>query len=395
MKINFTKRSLESLKTPAAGKRVHCHDTQVRGLVVQVQPSGDRAFAWYRRVLGQPRWHGLGRFPDMTVEQARGRASEMNSRLANGQNPFEERAVTFGVVFERYINEHLATTAKNPETAKYEARRAGKRLKFWTNRPLDQLRREHVRTMHADIKKDESIYAANRTLQALKAAINWAIREELFAGPNPAAGVGIFKEASRTRFLQPDELPRLFAALDDPRVSEDLADYIRLALYTGARRNDLSSMRWEDVQETRNAAGACQQFWRVPDPKSGTPYNVALIPQALKVLERCRKRAKKSPWVFPSSASESGHREEPKTSWTTIRKRAGLSDVRLHDLRRTLGSWQAGQGASLLVIGKSLGHNSMAATEIYSRLNLDPVRASVEGAVAAMLATRQQKQLTA
>ena len=75
---------------------------------------------------------------------------------------------------------------------------------------------------------------------------------------------------------------------------------------------------------------------------------------------------------------------DPKAAWDRVRERAGLPDVRMHDLRRTLGSWQAATGASLPVIGKSLGHKSTAVTQVYARLDLDPVRLSVNTAVAAM-----------
>jgi integrase len=331
----------------------------------------------------------------MTVEQARGAASAMNGKLANGENPFEDRALTFGTIYERYITEHLASNAKNPSAAMAAARIAAKRLASWSNRPLNQLERGHITTMHARLKNDYGLWTANRTLQALKAAINWAIEEEIFTGPNPATGIKIFKEPSRDRYLQPDELPRLFAALEDPRTAGDLRDYVLLSLYTGARRNDLLSMRWQDIQQIVTAAGEGEQFWRVPDPKNSKPYNIPLIPQALVVLARRKRRHGKSPWVFPSATSRSGHFTEPKTAWTTLRRRAGLKDVRLHDLRRTLGSWQAGQGTSLLIIGKSLGHKSTAATEIYSRLNLDPIRTSVRAAVEAMQATREiPNQLT-
>lgn len=74
MEINFTKRKIESLPTPKAGRDL-LHDTQVRGLVLTVQPSGERAFAWYRKVRRYPRWRMLGRFPDLTVELARGKAA--------------------------------------------------------------------------------------------------------------------------------------------------------------------------------------------------------------------------------------------------------------------------------------------------------------------------------
>lgn len=168
--------------------------------------------------------------------------------------------------------------------------------------------------------------------------------------------------------------------MNDERTPDDLREFVLLALYTGARRGDLRSMRWEDVQAT--ATGG--KFWHVPDPKNNKPYNIPLTPEALAVLQRRHARNGTSPWVFPNPAKPDKHVLDMKKSWTTLRKRAALPDVRMHDLRRTLGSWQAGLGTSLLIIGKSLGHASTGATEIYSRLNLDPVRASVQGAITAM-----------
>ena len=82
---------------------------------------------------------------------------------------------------------------------------------------------------------------------------------------------------------------------------------------------------------------------------------------------------------------------EPKKVWQRILKNASIEDLRLHDLRRTLGSWQARMGASLAIIGKSLNHKSPSATAIYARLDLDPVRDSVEKATNAMFAAANNK----
>lgn len=111
-----------------------------------------------------------------------------------------------------------------------------------------------------------------------------------------------------------------------------------------------------------------------------------LIPQAIAILEK-RYNSRANDWVFPSPSSKSGHIEEPKKAWKRILNRAGIKDLRIHDLLRTLGSWQAATGANSYIIGKSLGHKTQQATAIYARLNLDPVRASVERAAEAMLAS--------
>jgi len=113
----------------------------------------------------------------------------------------------------------------------------------------------------------------------------------------------------------------------------------------------------------------------------------------LYLLRQCilqqRFKLKESDWVFPSATSKSGHLEEPKSAWKRILKKAELHDLRLHDLRRTLGSWQAATGANSYVIGKSLGHKTQQATAIYARLNIDLVRASVEKATSAMMSFRK------
>ncbi|WP_245528660.1 site-specific integrase [Candidatus Odyssella thessalonicensis] len=138
-------------------------------------------------------------------------------------------------------------------------------------------------------------------------------------------------------------------------------------------------MKWEDINVTNLT-------WRISETKNGEAHVVVLAAEVMALLER-RRLNSKSRWVFPSATSKSGHIEEPKSAWKKVLERANLTDLRLHDLRRTLGSWQAATGANSYVIGKSLGHKSQQATAVYARLNLDPVRESVDKAVQAMRAT--------
>jgi integrase len=106
--------------------------------------------------------------------------------------------------------------------------------------------------------------------------------------------------------------------------------------------------------------------------------------------DRFKRRVEGDPWVFPSHGA-TGHVVDLKDRWRVLLKRAQIENLRIHDLRRTQGSWQAAQGASLQIIGKALGHSSVASTEIYSRLSLDPVRVSMAQANAAMQAAAKRK----
>ena len=142
------------------------------------------------------------------------------------------------------------------------------------------------------------------------------------------------------------------------------------------------AMRWSDINVEQN-------IWRIPpdESKSSEAMNVPLIEPAIAILQK-RKSKTNSIFVFPGDGG-TGHLVEAKRAWKTLLKSAGLTNVRLHDLRRTLGSYQTIGGTSLTIVGKTLGHKSHEATQVYARLNLDPVRASMEKAVDLMMASKE------
>ncbi len=141
-------------------------------------------------------------------------------------------------------------------------------------------------------------------------------------------------------------------------------------------------MNWKDINLENKT-------WRIEETKNGEPQIIHLPEQAIEILAR-RLDRRYSDWVFPSPNSASGHIEEPKKAWKRILTSAGIDDLRIHDLRRTLGSWQAATGANSYIIGKSLGHKTQEATAIYARLNLNPVRESVNKATEAMFAAAKK-----
>ena len=220
---------------------------------------------------------------------------------------------------------------------------------------------------------------ANQALALVRTIYNWAAMPQrmYFVGVNPATGHTMFPANERERFLRPDELAPFFQALT-AEPSETMRDFLLLALLTGARRSNVASMAWANVDLDRAE-------WRVPGElmKNGQQQTITLTPEAVAILHT-RKKASKSRFVFPSPKSKSGHIEDPRKAWQRVMRAAKLANLRLHDLRRTLGSWQARTGASLILIGKSLNHKDQASTAIYARLDLDPVRQSVDRAATAM-----------
>ncbi len=390
-RLLFSQKAVERLPVPKSG-RVHHYDAKVRDLGLRVEASGRKSFFWFKKVQGRPTFRAIGVFPATTVEQARGQAHKLSGDLDvlkrngfEGKNPFERPRgqLTLGELLDDYVNRHLKEHAKRPENAEASARwMFGRHLVGWRGRKLGAIRRKDVLDLHAEIGEQQGHTSANRVVQLLRAMYNFAKAAELWGGENPAARLKLFHEQSRGRFVQPDEMPRLFAALRKES-NRDLVDFVNLSLWTGARKSDVLSMRWQDISLDDNR-------WDVPDPK-GDPYAVPLTPEAVKILkDRLRTRRDNNPWIFPSFGG-SGHVVDLKGRWKALLERAGITNLRQHDLRRTHGSWLAGQGASLQVIGKSLGHKSPAATQVYARLDLDPVRRAVTAAGAAMIAASKKK----
>jgi integrase len=385
LEINFTKDNIESLPLPATG-RVTYHDKHklAAGLQLRIASTGVKTFGVFRRVRGgQPELVTLGRFPDMTIDQARRQAALINSAIADGANPAAVKRAhkaekTFAHLFDEYIARHAKPNKRT--WADDEQRYRQYVEKPLGGKKLTAVDRKSIAAIHSKITLDGHPTVANRILALISSVFGWAINVGL-ADSNPATGIKRNKEVSRDRFLQNDELPRFFAALaEEP--NDTMRDFFLVALLTGARRQNVLSMRWEDINFERAE-------WRIDLTKNGTPQTVTLSPEVVGILEaRITERA--GTFVFPGNG-ESGHLVEPKKGWKRVLERAGLENLRIHDLRRTLGSWQAKSGASLVVIGKSLNHKNVATTAIYARLDLDPVRLSVNTATSAMMAAGKPK----
>ena len=198
----------------------------------------------------------------------------------------------------------------------------------------------------------------------------------MYTGENPATGIELFPEEKRDRFVQPHELPRLFEALDE-EPNPDVKTAFLVALLTGARRGEVLAMRWADVNLD-------QAVWRIPHTKARRPHWLPL-PQSVVALLQALPRLEGCPYIFPGRRGRN-HLVNIAKAWQRIRTRAGLSGIRIHDLRRTLGSWLAASGASLPLIGRALNHTQVSTTAIYARLQLEPVRTALEANASQMLA---------
>jgi integrase len=242
-----------------------------------------------------------------------------------------------------------------------------------------------VKRLHAQIGENHGIYAANRTLALIRKMFNFAIVEKGWHEENPCKGIKKFTEKSRERFLTGDEMPRFIQALaEEP--SRDFRDFVLLDLLTGARRSNLLSMEWHEIDFT----GA---VWRIPRDKfkSKKGQTIPLVGPALKILQARHEKASGN-WVFPSSVIPGQHLQEFRKPWTQLLKRADINDLRFHDVRRSLGSWMVKSATALPIIKAAMGHAEITTTAIYSRSEDADVRKALEVTARKMLAAGRPKK---
>lgn len=422
--FKFSKASIQSLEVPQSGK-VYYHDEKERGLSLYITSKGKITFFARKRVNSRDIRIVLGNFPDLTIEQARKKFHEARGLVAMGHDPHEEKRKaremnkTFGQAFNEYMERY---SKKQKRSWKYDEREVNKFLPHWFKRRIGSISKAEIQRLIEKVHDENGLYQANRLLERIRHIYNKTI-EWGWEGTNPAVGVKKYKEKSRERFVLPNEMPYLLKALEVEH-NQTVKDYFWMLLLTGARRTNTLHMRWEQINWE-------MKVWTIPMTKNGDSQKIPLIGKAMEILQS-RKSESKSPWVFPSedfldqpltnfkrpwkkllqlatmlmwkddpmyselvsdesvvSLSYKHTEDEFKKIQRAAKKKnitlpVGLTDLHLHDIRRTFGSYQAITGASLQIIGKSLGHKSPLSTQVYARLNLDPVRDSIEKATAVM-----------
>ncbi len=356
--INFTKEALTRLPAAEKGKCDWHHDSNQHGLQLMVTAAGTKTFYLDRKIDGDHKRIRIGAFPDVSIDQARGKAAEWRGVIAKGGTPKDAKDnLTLQGAFDIYYEKHLKPRTKRPE----DTRKVFERVKpAIRNRKLSQVTYHAARQLHEDIDKERGAYAANRTVQILKAVYNRMIkRERLYKGENPFEGIELYPEQARKRILSDDEAGRLLVALDKSD-NVDLRDFILLDLATGARKDNLLSMRFEDIDWQSG-------LWRIPDTKSGKPQVIALGKQELSILQRRRGLHPGKAYIFPGDG-KTGHLIGFKRCWTTLRKRVGLLEgnarLTIHDLRRSLCSHML-KHVDLAIASDALGHADLETTKTH------------------------------
>jgi integrase len=340
-------------------------DESIKGLMLELRASGTGTWYFrYRDTDKRLRLKRIGRLDGVAVTTIRKQAKAMRAALKAGDDPASVMPKRTKVLrFDQFVDQHYFPHVRInnrswPSTKSQISRHLMSRFGAL---PLDQIHRADILAMQQSTRAEGmAVGTCNRLLIHMRTIFNAAIRWEILPeGSNPCRGVKPMKgEVRRERFLTSAEVQRLFDALDRSR-SPQLAIVARMLLYTGARKREILDARWEHIDFER-----C--ILTVPRAKSGYTRHIPLSQAAMDIVN-AQPRRPGNPWVFPN----------PKTGkpivslhagWDAVRRRAGLPDVRLHDLRHSFASFLVNAGHSLYEVQALLGHQSPKMTMRYAHL---------------------------
>lgn len=367
-KKGLTKRTIDALKAPG-----WYTDRDLPGFVLRVLPSGSKMFAarYVPRGSRVRRFVPLGMYGTVTLDDAREKARQILSAVALGDDPIGRRSPSWAdwsaTYFERLTSKTKETfhrrflgftdensrRTKEPTLTDPTFREI--RLR-WGPRPLSSFTPNDLETERQTLRTAKSRTVANRWLAVVAACFQAAVRAEIIER-NPAAKVKADRESSpRARTLSPEEMGRLLAALEDEKAHDPWAAAgVLLAVLTGARRGEVLSLRWEDLQLDEGLA-------RLPESKSGKPRYLALPARALEALRDLPRVG--SFVVAPGREQKLDKDGKPlpekprpdlKGPWDRLSKAASLEGITFHDLRRTWGR-EVNRAAGLRVAQEGLGH---------------------------------------
>ncbi len=383
----LTKRSVDAVHP--GENDVWLWDEELRGFGLRVKPSGVKSYLiQYRTAQGATRRYTIGRHGVVTPDEARKLARQALAATERGEDPSAQRraeraAPRMDILLDRYVDEHVKVH-NQASTAAEVCRLVERQIRpTMGGLIVRSVTRSDVMSLHR--RMSDTPRQANFVLSILSKLFNlaeaWDLRPQ---NTNPCRHAERYSENRRERFLSEDELQRvgtILKSMDDKHPNTAVVtNAIKLLALSGCRLGEIRRLTWENVNFERGTIA-------LPNTKTG-PRNHVIGKPALALLENI-ERTKGSPWVFPgtdiSQPLQGGRLEK---AWQKIRKAAGIEDVRLHDLRHTVGTFSSQAGANAFLIRDKLGHTTLSMTSRYVNQDSSPLRElsdKVESRIAAAM----------
>lgn len=384
-KFKFTNANIKNL--PAPTKRTFVYDTIEVGLSLQITPNGAKSFYYRGVVLGKQIRVKLGEPSYMSVDDARQTARKAKINMKEGINPIEERKKITGEssleqLYTRFMDEkeqHI-----RPITMEYYKDLWKRYLSTLANKKISQITPDELKILHKRLTLNNGKRCANQTIVLLRTIYNHFIKQNIYQGFNPGNAVQLNKQIARTRHLSGNELESFRDAINE--IEDSIPKFaIMMLWFTGARRRNVFSMKWEDIKLE-------EKLWTIPETKTQNDANVVLVNAAIDILNQL-KDMRYNEYVFFSTTSKSGHIGGVRKTWEGILKRAKITNFHLHDLRHTFATSLLANGADAFMVKKALTHKSLQSTQIYVNLEVDDLREKLNETVNKMIGKKDEQAL--
>lgn len=312
----------------------------------------------------------LGRHGNLTVDEARQLAKAILARVASGEDPAIRRSacknelrvkdILITAIEQHWKPKRKASTAKSFEEMIYRSL-----IPEFGSLRISELTRTHIRSWHA--RQTHRRRQANLDLAILRKAISLAVADDLIKD-NPAKGISPHPERVRDRMLSEVELRAVWRAIEETSIRSSARVLFKLLCLTGCRKGEWQSAFWTDI----DFSGA---VLRLRDAKAGA----RTVPLSGPVMALLRSTERISNWVISNDAGNGPlTNSNIRDAWAMVLSAAGVSDLRIHDMRHAFATRGASLGANALVLRDALGHKTLAMTSRYVSRQEDPVRELAE-----------------
>lgn len=350
---------------PKTATQIDYFDQKQSGLGLRVGKTGTMTWFAMYRVKGdrKKRRYTIGRYPTISLSDAREEARKLLVDVDKGNDPAEEKKeLLTAPTFQDLATEYLAKHATQKRSGREDERILKKDLlpTFGRFKAHDIKRRDVIRLLDEIVDRGAPIQA-NRTLALIRKIFNWAIGRDLVE-VNPCNQIKApSKENRRERVLSESDINAVWVAFEKQK--PPVCAMFKLRLLTAQRGGEVESMRWQDIDLEKG-------WWTIPPERSknGLSHRVPLARAAVDILKSLGQKKK---WVFPSPHHNGTYIANVQKAGVRVREESGVKDFKLHDMRRTAASYMTSMGISRLVVSKILNHAEHDVTSVYDRHSYD------------------------
>ena len=370
MKTNLSQVFVKRVECEQGKSKQEFYDNEIKGFFLEVRANKSKTY-FLKAIVDKKRvTKKIGDAKVMDIKSARvkamklKRAIEEQKDIVLGKSTKEKKkasVLTLGVFYDTYylpyIKKHIKSYETNISIFKNHL------LPKYKNTPMDQISKASIMKLHSDmvVKKKLAPATANKVLIFLSSAFNIAIDLEIDGvSQNPTKGIKEYKlNNAKERYITKAEATRLLEAINSTEQNIHLKYIIPMLILTGARRGEVLKAKHEDFNLN-------QMTWTIPTTKNGKKRILPITPQLLKLYNKIPKDD--SPYLFASPVTDKPY-VSIYNSWNTARVKAGLKDVRMHDLRHSFASALVNNGRSLYEVQTLLGHSTSTMTQRYAHLS--------------------------